>query len=312
MMNNPLISIVIPCYNSEATVAQAIDSCLAQDYPHVEVIVVNDGSTDNTLEVLSAYSRLVHIISGTNQGGCIARNKGIDAAKGEFVQFLDADDVLYASKIRRHVESRGEVRESIYYSNYKLSDMESGEALGVQRVDPAGRSSMQVVLEGGDIQTSSPLYPRSLLEEIGGFRPHLDCAQEYDLNIRLAGRGVRFLHLDECLHEVRRRNSSVSSNYVKVLSRMIWVYKKVESELRGCNLWRHEYDQLFAVALAKCGRALIRQGESARGETALSDAKELGGIGAVRLAYGQASWLLRCCVGAGIAERLIRFMRCNG
>ena len=93
-LSDVLVSIVIPCYNSEVYVSESIESAINQTYKNCEVIVVNDGSTDSSLQIINSYRDRIKIIDQANQGGCSARNRGLDFACGEFVQFLDADDIL--------------------------------------------------------------------------------------------------------------------------------------------------------------------------------------------------------------------------
>ena len=96
------VSIVIPCYNKRAYVTQAIESALAQSHP-CEVIVVDDGSTDDSLDEIRRFDRRIRWITGPNLGGCAARNAGIDMSSGDYLQFLDADDILPQDKIARQL-----------------------------------------------------------------------------------------------------------------------------------------------------------------------------------------------------------------
>jgi glycosyltransferase involved in cell wall biosynthesis len=90
----PLVSIVMPCFNNEAYVAEAIDSALGQTYDNIEVIVIDDGSTDGSLDIIRSYGDRITWRTGPNEGACAARNKGLALARGEFIKFLDADDIL--------------------------------------------------------------------------------------------------------------------------------------------------------------------------------------------------------------------------
>src|SRR5437016_10401011 len=98
-MSEPLISAVIPSYNYGHFITDAIESALGQTYPHVEIIVVDDGSTDDTREQLAPYSERVCYIHQENGGLSAARNTGIRAAKGEWIALLDADDVWHPRKL---------------------------------------------------------------------------------------------------------------------------------------------------------------------------------------------------------------------
>lgn len=103
MSPQPLVSIVIPCYNRENYIQQAVDSALSQTYSNIEVIVVDDGSKDNSLGVLSNYGDKIQVISQSNKGVSAARNAGFYASKGEFIIFLDSDDWLSNDIVEHHI-----------------------------------------------------------------------------------------------------------------------------------------------------------------------------------------------------------------
>lgn len=101
---NPLVSIIIPVYNTEKFVKEAIDSALGQTYHNIEVIAVDDGSTDCSLEIMKNINEpRFRYYSQINQGACVARNRGIQESKGEYFKFLDADDILYPDCIEKHI-----------------------------------------------------------------------------------------------------------------------------------------------------------------------------------------------------------------
>ncbi len=103
--NRALVSIIIPTYNNANIICRAVDSCINQTYKNIEIIVIDDGSTDNTKEVLSRYNsdeRFKYIYQ-ENQERSAARNHGLDVAKGEYIQFLDSDDEIYPEKIEKQV-----------------------------------------------------------------------------------------------------------------------------------------------------------------------------------------------------------------
>ena len=102
--SNPLVSILIPLYNSEKYITETIESCLSQTWKNIEIIIVDDGSSDNSYELAKSYeSEKVKIIKQENKGACVARNKAFDLSKGEYIQFLDADDLLSKKKIENQL-----------------------------------------------------------------------------------------------------------------------------------------------------------------------------------------------------------------
>ena len=103
MTTTPKVSILIPCYNSERFIAETLDSCLAQTYSNIEIIIVDDGSTDRSLAIArenyESKDRRVRVISQPNTGACKARNNALDHSSGEYVMFLDADNIISTNKI---------------------------------------------------------------------------------------------------------------------------------------------------------------------------------------------------------------------
>ena len=127
---NPLVSVIIPAYNAGKYIEMAVKSVLNQSYTNIELIVVNDGSTDNTLDVLSQFSD-IKIISTSNRGVSHARNVGIDASRGEFVSFLDADDELkddaVDSLLKTCIKNNSDICEGLFASDKYLNKNENQE-----------------------------------------------------------------------------------------------------------------------------------------------------------------------------------------
>jgi glycosyltransferase involved in cell wall biosynthesis len=105
---NPTVSVIIPSHNSGRFLGEAVESVLSQEYPSVELIVVDDGSTDDTQRLLSGYYGRIRHIRQPNQGVSTARNRGIEIATGDLVSFLDADDLMLPGKLRDQVACFGQ------------------------------------------------------------------------------------------------------------------------------------------------------------------------------------------------------------
>jgi glycosyltransferase involved in cell wall biosynthesis len=103
-MNKPTVSVVIPCYNGAKFLRETLDSVLAQTYPVLEVLVIDDGSTDDSAAIAESFGPPIRVIRQPNQGESVARNRGIDEAKGEWIAFLDADDLWDAQKIHKQMD----------------------------------------------------------------------------------------------------------------------------------------------------------------------------------------------------------------
>jgi glycosyltransferase involved in cell wall biosynthesis len=115
----PLVSIVVPAYNAERWIMGAIESCLVQTWAKKEIVIVDDGSKDNTLGVARRYeSKLVKVLTQENKGAAAARNRGLAVAQGDYIQWLDADDLLHPDKISQQLKKREKLNDSrILYSS---------------------------------------------------------------------------------------------------------------------------------------------------------------------------------------------------
>ncbi|WP_340118937.1 glycosyltransferase [Pelagibius sp. 7325] len=193
----PLVSVVVPNFNREAELQRAVDSVLAQDYPAVEVVVVDDASTRPIrLEVPPAAQDRVHWVRlAVNQGGATARNAGIDAAAGELVAFLDSDDVWTAGKLSRQVAAYladGAPGNAVYYSQVVLDRGHETLTLPERPLaEGEGIGDYLFPWRGNLIQTSSLLMARDLAARVR-FRDGLRIHQDIDFCLRLQQAGARF------------------------------------------------------------------------------------------------------------------------
>src|SRR5687768_8397891 len=123
---NPRVSVVIPCYNGEQFIREAIGSALSQTYPDLEIIVIDDGSTDGSLDRIRSFGKGIRWESGPNRGGCAARNRGIELARGDWVQFLDADDLLHPNKIACQTPVALALGDAIVYCDHFVCNFGDG------------------------------------------------------------------------------------------------------------------------------------------------------------------------------------------
>src|SRR4029450_6412226 len=114
-----LVSVIIPCYNAERWIGEGIQSCLNQTYAPIEVIVIDDGSTDRSLEVIKSFGNKIRWETGPNCGGNHARNRGFSISSGHYIQFLDADDYLLPEKIARQVGFLEESGVDVVYGDWR-------------------------------------------------------------------------------------------------------------------------------------------------------------------------------------------------
>jgi glycosyltransferase involved in cell wall biosynthesis len=195
-----LISVVIPTYNRARLVPRAIESALSQTWRDIEVIVVDDGSTDETFREVRAFrdARVRLERRGSNGGPSLARNEGIQAARGDWVAFLDSDDEWLPEKLERQVERlvRDEFRASVVYCQAYLCDALIGR-MGRGNVVPYEGDVFERLLGGWiPFPTSGLLAKRAALCAVGGFDAAFPLLEDYDLWLRLAEASHRFAVVD--------------------------------------------------------------------------------------------------------------------
>lgn len=192
----PLVSIIVPAYNHAATLAVAVDSILAQTYPAIEIIALDDGSTDNTCSVLSRYEGKIRWESHTNIGQAATLNKGWTMARGELLGYLSADDFLYPDAVSRSVAALAAAPDAVVsYCNFDLVDPEGRQTRRVSRT----AFSLARVLTTLDCPPGpGALFRRTAFEAAGGWNPALRLIPDFDYWLRLALHG-RFVHVPQAL-----------------------------------------------------------------------------------------------------------------
>ena len=184
----PLVSVIIPTYNRGWIVKEAVDSVLAQDFENFELIVVDDGSTDNTPQLLAGYGRNITVISQPNFGVSAARNRGIAVAAGRWIAFLDSDDLWLPGKLSRQV--------AFFKANPDALICQTEEIWirnGV-RVNPGRRhrKSSGTIFERSLalclVSPSAVMVTKNLLDAVGGFDESLPACEDYDLWLRISCR----------------------------------------------------------------------------------------------------------------------------
>jgi glycosyltransferase involved in cell wall biosynthesis len=188
-MSSPLATIVIPAYNAESTLRATLESALAQDYDQVEIVVVDDGSTDSTGEIPAEFAA-VRCVRQENAGPSAARNRGLEEARGMFVAFLDADDLAPPDKLSVQV-------------GFLLEHPDVDCVLGRQEVDvegggaPAWIGRDRVHGDFAGVPLMSLVARRETLRTLGGFDESLRIAEDRDLLVRMRERGLKIEFLPE-------------------------------------------------------------------------------------------------------------------
>ena len=217
--NQPLVSVIIPLYNSEEYIAETIKSALNQTYKHIEVIVVDDGSTDNSLAVAKQYeSEKVRVYHQENSGAPVARNYGFRLSKGQYIQYLDSDDLLTPHKIEKQVEALSKKDDDAIATSSVFVDKD-----GVQSLWPMPEIYHDFII-GFDLLVNLWVHfvpslvpgvyltPRSLVEKTGGWDETLRKNQDGDFFARILENAGEVVFVPNEGQIWRVRANSISHN----------------------------------------------------------------------------------------------------
>lgn len=208
------VSVIIPCYNREQYIAETIESVLCQTYKTTELIVVDDGCTDNSREIIESFTSKIKILEhpgGVNKGQSAAINLGLKNATGTYIAILDSDDLFSSEKIVRQVsflETHPEA--GLVYANGTVIDAEGKRRYTIYQPGDRPLIGPEPVLEYCAFNLpSNALVRKTVFDKAGFFDESFRTAQDHDMAIRLA-EIAPVGYIDECLWSYRRHNASIS------------------------------------------------------------------------------------------------------
>jgi len=223
------VSIVIPTHNRAGLLRLAIDSALAQTYPQVELIVVDDGSTDGTAAVVAQYGERVTYLRQANRDVAAARNTGVRAASGDYLAFLDDDDLILPDKIERQMQvlaARPEV--ALVHCGYDYVD-ERGRRVGRTALLPEGQVLKQLLCRNF-IWVGGPLIRRRALDQVGLFDESIPAiSADWELWLRIAMAGLPFACVQEPLGAYRIHSDSMLADVARLERATVAILHKVFS-----------------------------------------------------------------------------------
>lgn len=226
-----MISIVTPVYNAAAFIRQTMEMVQAQTYTDWELILVDDGSKDNSCELIEDYlkenpdERIRLIKKGINEGAALSRNRGIKEAKGRYIAFLDADDVWLTHKLQRQMEFMKEKDAGFVFSAYEFGDE---EAIGTGRIVHVPDSlTYKKALSRTVIFTTTVLLDTTKVSKDLIYMPNVP-SEDSATWWQILRNGHVARGLDEVLAIYRRPRKSLSSNKLKAIQRIWYLYRKVE------------------------------------------------------------------------------------
>jgi glycosyltransferase involved in cell wall biosynthesis len=233
----PLVSIVIPVFNGELTIKETVTSVLNQTFLDFELIIINDGSSDSTLDVLAEFKDTrVKIFTYTNSGLSASRNRGIDHALGEYISFLDADDLWTADKLEAQLNALQEYPEAaVAYSWTDFID-ERGNMLGIGIHYTVNGYVYPKLLEFFFIGSgSNALIRKQVFDEVGRFDETLTSAEDMDIFLRLASR-YQFSAVPAPQILYRVTDNSMSRNVIRQERETLKVIDRAFSQEPGKSL----------------------------------------------------------------------------
>lgn len=253
-MKQPAISVVIPAYNRAKTISYCLDSVLAQTVSPLEVIVVDDCSTDETVKIVNGYNnpKIKCIKLERNSGAQAARNRGIKEAKGDWVAFQDSDDEWRPNKLERQVKALSEVNFdpwTVVHTNATWLDSATGRQLPVELPPVEGENVYPLLLAMPAPMFPGMLVSRAALEKVDFLDANVPSYQEWDTSIRLA-KYCRFIYLREPLFIYHlQEGETISKSKNGDIMGYQYVIDKFEGEIKrvcGEEAWeRHLFNQLI-------------------------------------------------------------------
>lgn len=296
-MNRTLVSVVIPCFNQGQFLAAAIESVLSQDHEAIEIVVVDDGSTDETSIIASSY-RDVTLVQQSNRGLGAARNAGFDAVKADYVIFLDADDVLLAGAIDAGIDCLERHPDCAFaWGRYRIRNEDGSLWEPTVSQPPQGDPYSALLRRNHIAMHATVMYRRRALDTVGRFDPRLPACEDYDLYLRTVRRFPITSHA-HVVAEYHKHTGGMSADSPRMLEAVLKVMEAqgeyilgnpeyVAAHAEGVRFWKAFYG-------VRCLRRIATQLRHGQFEEARRDAARLvRSEGALPLVANAPVWLLR-------------------
>lgn len=235
METSPLVSIIIPCYNRQKYISDAINSCLRQSYQNIEIIVVDDGSSDESISVIKSFGQKVKLICQANQGVSVARNKGIEACTGEYLIFLDSDDWISDDLVESHI---------LTFKHWPDLAIACADSIGIS---PTGQQTELRKCNWPE-SPSSPkdlfllipppfpaceMYNAELVKRYGGFYEDMKAFADSSLRIRIVLDGGFVARTPTGYAIYRPVENSITKNREKIHQYALVLLSKLKKEYSG-------------------------------------------------------------------------------
>jgi glycosyltransferase involved in cell wall biosynthesis len=309
-MDSPLVSIVIPCYNAEQWIADAIKSALSQTYIATEVIVVDDGSTDGSCEKIQSFGERIKSKFIDHCGAAHARNRGVEMASGEFIQFLDADDILFPHCVTTKIEAALKENADVVYSGGFFFNLEVNAGTYESHA-PSGSDLPGLVAHiiRSSLVTTILLCRRDPLVKIGGFDEELTNGQEHELLLCLALTGAKFAYVPKALSCNRTKHNldSITSVTQQHPDRSEELFCRFETMLKKRELWLPPVRAALGWRFHRVGIDFLHLGNTRRAVEMFEKARHIEPKYVAELPFSRR--LLVPILGGYTAEKLLTRFR---
>lgn len=215
-MSEPIVSIIIPCFRQDKYLPGTLRSALAQTQQSIEILVINDGSDDDTEAVARQFGDRIRYIWQENAGLPAARNTGIDAARGKYLLFLDSDDLLHPDAISWLVEAASDRDDVLCAMGSRFFEDEADLATGFERTPPDAASFAAALMRGNPGPPHSYMASRSMMLKIGGFDRSLKSCEDWDAWARLIFAGASVVPIAKVGAYYRQHPASMSRNALRM------------------------------------------------------------------------------------------------
>jgi glycosyltransferase involved in cell wall biosynthesis len=257
-----LVSVVVPVHNAEQYLDAALKSVFAQSYTRIEVIAVDDGSQDGSVDILKRYADRVVLVRQENSGAAVARNCGVQKATGEWIAFLDADDVWSPKKLQRQFDTRGD-RLWCYTDSEFVGGVNHGRKDSDLNQKYDGRVLEKLVCNNF-VCTSSVLIQKQAYLDVGGFSERFRFVEDWELWIRLAS-VHEIAYLNEPLVKYRVHSSSASRITRNTLPHHLRVIDRAFADGSPAEKLRHLIPSAKATSYSICSQIAEEEGDFAFG-----------------------------------------------
>lgn len=267
----PTVSIVIPAYNAEQFVGEAINAVLSQTYADYEVVVVDDGSTDETRAIVKTFGESVRYYYQPNGGSASARNLGVEKSRGDYIAFLDADDLWESEKLEIQLDFlRNNPEIALVCSAYHYFGKKSKTSHLLSSKDAQGFLFRRLFLESF-IRTSSVILKKSAFLEVGGFNEVYRLGQDYDLWLRIAKK-YPIAYLGRFLVKARSHDQNTSKAKIPLRQNTL---QMIKDHYDPRYISKSDYNKRLSDLNIYLGRNYLKKGAKQEAQTCFKEALTL-------------------------------------